>query len=65
MSVISSATIALTTVVTVFAAAFPEVAHAVAPLLEDGNEYAVFCMGLLVTIPGLLLLTVIAGAARE
>lgn len=65
MSVIGSATIALTTVVTVFAAAFPEITHAVMPLLESGNEYAVYCMGLLVTIPGLLLLTVVAGASRE
>lgn len=65
MSVIGSATIALTTAVTVFAAAFPEVTHAGLPLVEDGNEYAVFCMGLLVTIPGLMLLTVVAGASRE
>lgn len=65
MSIFGSATIALTTIVTVFAAAFPEVSHAVLPLLEDGNEYAAYCMGLLVTIPGLMLLTVIAGAARE
>jgi hypothetical protein len=65
MSVIGSATIALTTVVTVFAAAFPEVTNAVLPLLEDGNEYAAYCMGLLITIPGLMLLTVIASASRE
>lgn len=65
MSVIGSATIALTTVVTVFAAAFPEITNAVLPLLEGGNEHAVYCMGLLVAIPGLMLLTVVAGAARE
>lgn len=63
--IISSATIALTTVITVFAAAFPEVSHAVVPLFESGNEYAAYSMGLLIAIPGLMLLTVIAGAARD
>ncbi len=63
--IISSATIALTTVATVFAAAFPEVSHAVAPIFESGNEYAAYSLGLLVSIPGLALLTLIAGAARD
>lgn len=63
--IISSTTIALTTVVTVFAAAFPEVPQAIMPVLENGNEYAAFSLGLLIAIPGLLLLTVLAGAARD
>lgn len=63
--IISSATIALTTVVTVFAASFPEVAQAVAPVFETGNEYAAYSLGLLISIPGVALLTVIAGAARD
>lgn len=62
--IISSATIALTTIVTVFAAAFPEISHAVAPFVEGGNEYTAYCLGLLAAIPGLLLLTVLAGASR-
>lgn len=63
--IVGSATIALTTVVTVFAAAFPEVTQALLPFTENGNEYATFSIGLLIAIPGLLLLTVIAAAARE
>jgi hypothetical protein len=63
--IITSATIALTTIVTVFAAAFPELRQAIAPALESGNEFMPVCMGLLIAIPGLLLLTVIASAARE
>lgn len=63
--IISSATIALTTTVTVFAAAFPEVTNAVLPVFESGNEYTAACLGILIAIPGLLLLTVLAAAARE
>lgn len=63
--IISSATIALTTIITVFAAAFPEISQAVAPALEGGSEFMPVCLGLLIAIPGLLLLTVIASAARE
>ena len=62
---LTSSTIALTTVVTVFAAAFPEVGQAVGPLFETGNEYAAFSIGMLVAVPGLALLTLIAGAARD
>lgn len=63
--IFSSATIALTTVVTVFAASFPEVTHAIAPVLESGNEYAAYSLALLVSIPGIALLTVLAGASRD
>lgn len=62
---LTSTTIALTTIATVFAATFPEVSHALAPIFETGNEYAAFSLGILVAIPGLALLTVIAGAARN
>ena len=62
---LTSTTIALTTIATVFAATFPEVSHALAPIFETGNEYAAFSLGILVAIPGLALLTVISGAARN
>lgn len=62
--IVCSATIALTTIITVFAAAFPEIVHALAPFVEHGNEYAAYCMALLIAIPGLLLMTVLAGASR-
>ena len=62
---LTSSTIALTTVATVFAAAFPEVGQAFSPLFETGNEYAAFSIGMVVAIPGLALLTLIAGAARD
>lgn len=62
--ILSSATIALMTIVTVFAAAFPEVSLALAPVFETGSEYTAAALGLLIAIPGLLLLTVLAGASR-
>jgi hypothetical protein len=63
--IISSATIALTSVATVFAASLPEISQALAPVFENGNEYAANAMGLLIAIPGIALLTLIAGAARD
>jgi len=63
--IIGSATIALTTAVTVVAASFPDIGHAAAPIFECGNEYAACSLGLLISIPGLALLTLIASAARE
>lgn len=63
--IIASATAALTTAATVIVATFPEVNLALAPLFEPGNEYAALTAGLLVSIPGLALLTIIAGAARD
>jgi hypothetical protein len=63
--IIASAAAALTTAATVLVATFPEASQAFAPLFEPGNEYAALTAGLLVSIPGLALLTVIAGAARD
>lgn len=63
--ILSSSTIALTTVATVMAASFPEVGQAISPIFESGNEYAAYSLGLLVSIPGIALLTVLAGAARD
>ena len=63
--IISSATIALTSVATVFAASLPEISQALAPVFENGNEYAANAMGLLIAIPGIALLTLVAGAARD
>lgn len=67
MSGIVTATVAAaaTTAATVIAATLPEVSLAFAPLFEPGNEYAALTAGLLVSIPGLALLTLIAGAARD
>lgn len=63
--ILTSTTIALTTMVTVFAAAFPELPQALAPVLESGNEYTAYTLGLLVSIPGLALLTVLAGLGQD
>lgn len=63
--ILTSSTIALTTVVTVFATAFPEVGQAISPAFEGGNEFAAYTLGLLISIPGLALLTVIASCARD
>ncbi len=63
--IIASAAAALTTAATVLVATFPEASLAFAPLFEPGNEYAALTAGLLVSIPGLALLTLIAGAARD
>ena len=63
--ILTSTTIALTTVATVFAATFPELGQAIAPAFESGNEYAAYTLGLLISIPGLALLTVLAGGARD
>jgi len=63
--IITSATIALTSVATVFAASLPEVSQDLAPIFESGNEYAASSLGLLISIPGIALLTLIAGAARD
>lgn len=63
--IITSATIALTSVATVFAASLPEVSQALAPIFESGNEYAASSLGLLISIPGIALLTLIAGAAHD
>ena len=63
--IIASTTAALTTAVTVLVATFPEANLAFAPLFEPGNEYAALTAGLLISIPGLALLTIIAGAARD
>ncbi len=63
--IISSATIALTSIATVLAASLPDVSQAVAPIFEGGNEYAASSLGLLISIPGIALLTLIASAARD
>lgn len=62
---LTSTTIALTTVATVFAATFPEVGQSFSPLFETGNDYAAFSLGMLITIPGLALLTLLAGASHD
>ena len=63
--IIASTTAALTTAVTVLVATFPEANLAFTPLFEPGNEFAALTAGLLISIPGLALLTIIAGAARD
>lgn len=60
-----TAAAAATTAATVLAATLPEASQAFAPLFESGNEYAALSLGLIVSIPGLALLTLIAGAARD
>ncbi len=63
--IITSATIALTSVTMVLAASLPEISQSLAPIFENGNEYAANAMGLMIAIPGIALLTLIAGAARD
>lgn len=62
---LTSTVLGLSTIVTVFAAAFPEAGYALAPLFESGNEYAAYTLGLVVTIPGLVALTLVAGLGRD
>lgn len=62
---ITSTTIALTTVATVMAASFPEVAQSIAPIFDTTDEYTAVSMGILISIPGLALLTILASAARD
>jgi hypothetical protein len=64
-ALLTSTTIALLTISAVFAATFPDLANSLAPIFDTGNEYAAFSIGMLVTIPGLALLTLIAGATRD
>jgi hypothetical protein len=60
-----TAAAAITTTVTVVTAASPDIAMALQPVFEGGNEYAAAALGFTVAIPGLALLTLIAGAARS
>ncbi|MEQ1718383.1 MAG: hypothetical protein ABL907_20770 [Hyphomicrobium sp.] len=60
-----TAAAAVTTTATVVAAASPDITAALQPFFEGGNEYAATTLGFLISIPGLALLTLIAGAARD
>lgn len=63
--IISSTTLALTAVVSVFATAFPEVQQAATPVFDAGNEFATYALGLLISISGLAVLTMMTGLARD
>ena len=63
--IISASAIALATLVTVLAATIPDISGAISPVFDVNNEFVTGSLGLMISIPGLALLTLIAGAARE
>lgn len=63
-TILASAGAAVTTVATVVAASSPDLQALLSPLF-DGGEYSLTAGALLIALPGIAVLTLIAGSAEH